>query len=96
MRKLIKLVFVSLLFYTIPVEMANAGTTGKITGQVTDQNDKNPLAGVNVYLKDFPYGASTDTDGYFSIINVPPGTYELIFDMVGYSKVTVKNVKVGE
>ena len=94
MRKLIKLVFVSLLFYTIPVEMADAGTTGKITGQVTDQNDKNPLAGVNVYLKDYPYGASTDSDGYFSIINIPPGTYELVFDMVGYSTVTVKNVKV--
>ncbi len=94
MRKLLQLAFVLLFFCTIPVDMVMGGTTGKISGQVFEKGSNSPLTGVNVYLQDNPYGASTDADGFFNIINIPPGTYELIFDMVGYSTITVKDVKV--
>jgi len=94
MRKLFKLVFVLLLFHIIPVEMAMAGTTGKISGQVIEKGSNSPLPGVNVYIQDHPYGASTDVDGYFNIINIPPGTYDLVFNVVGYAIITVKDIKV--
>ena len=39
-------------------------------------------------------GASTDVNGKYFIINIPPGTYELKASCVGYQGVTVKEVEV--
>ncbi len=71
-----------------------AGTTGKIAGTIFDAQSGEPLAGVNVYLANTTFGAASDLDGYFYIINVPPGTYTLIAQMVGYGEYRLKNVQV--
>ena len=47
-------------------------TTGKLSGSVGDL-DKNPLYGVNVIVQDTYYGAASDDNGLFYIINIPPG-----------------------
>ena len=54
-----------------------AGTTGKIAGIVTDFETGNPLPGANILLENTTRGASTDENGYFYILNVPPGIYSL-------------------
>ncbi len=71
-----------------------AGTTGKIAGVIKDKTTNEPLTGVNIFLENILLGNSTDTDGYYSIINVPPGNYTLIAQFIGYQQVIVKNVTV--
>ncbi len=71
-----------------------AGTTGKIAGRVVDARTKEPLAGANVYLKGTNFGASTDEDGDYYIINIPVGTYTIIVSYVGYRTIEHSGVKV--
>ncbi len=71
-----------------------AGTTGKIVGIVKDKQTGEPLIGVNIILKGTPLGGATDEDGSFLILNIPPGTYTLLAQYIGYRSVEISNVKV--
>ncbi|MDQ7064833.1 MAG: TonB-dependent receptor [candidate division KSB1 bacterium] len=71
-----------------------AGTTGKIAGTVRDKKTGEALPGVNVFLEGTSIGAATNTDGYYVILNVPPGVYKLKATMIGYADVTIQNVRV--
>jgi outer membrane receptor for ferrienterochelin and colicin len=71
-----------------------AGTTGKITGVVNDQATQSPLIGANVMLEGMSFGAVTETDGSFTIMNCPPGIYTMKFTMMGYKKTFIRNVRV--
>jgi len=68
--------------------------TGKITGVITAAEDQQPLVGVTVAIQGTTWGAITDVDGRYSIINVPVGTYVLTFSAVGYASIEVSNVLV--
>jgi len=85
------------LFVCIFVVMAGVlfgATTGKISGRITDAETGLSLGGVNVLLEGTTIGAASDMDGYFVILNVPPGTYNLKTTMIGYAPVTVRGVRV--
>ena len=71
-----------------------AGNTGKIFGKVTDKQTNEPLAGVNVVIKNTGQGASTDIEGEFYLIGVPPGKYDIMISYIGYASLTVKDVLV--
>ncbi len=71
-----------------------AGTTGKIAGKVTDSETGQPLPGVNILINGTSMGAATNADGTYAILNVPPGSYNLRFSMVGYEKTTIEGVRV--
>lgn len=71
-----------------------AGTTGKITGRVVDGQNGEPLVGCNVFIEGAQLGASTDLEGYYFILNIPPGTYNLTAHYIGYQKVTKTDVFV--
>lgn len=71
-----------------------AGTTGKISGKVTDKESGEPLPGVNVVIVGTTVGAATNIQGEFFIINVPPGVYSLRANLIGYGPVEAKNVQV--
>ena len=83
-----------LLYFIISISFVYAGTTGKISGIVIDSDTKEPLVGVNVIVEGTKKGASTDQDGYYSIINIPPGSYTLKFSYIGYADQIVTDVKV--
>jgi len=70
------------------------GTNGKIAGRVTNQETGEPLPGANVIIVGTSLGAATDTEGYFTILNVRPGTYTVSASMIGYQEVRVKEVQV--
>ncbi len=82
-----------LLFVFCSLPLAFAGTTGKLAGRVTDKQ-KQGLPGANVILAGTTLGAVTDLDGYFTILNIPPGTYRVQFSFVGYGSVAVENVLI--
>jgi len=71
-----------------------AANTGKIAGRVTDAETQEPLVGVNVVVIGTDLGAATDPEGYYTILNVPPGTYILSASMMGYQELRIENVQV--
>lgn len=73
---------------------AFAGTTGKIAGRLTDAETHDLLPAANVLLKGTTYGAATDMDGEYFIINIPPGVYTLRAIYIGYAPVEITDVKV--
>ncbi len=91
MRKSLLLTILTLL---IASQLFAAGTTGKISGTVIDSRTNEPLIGVNVILMGTNLGASTDVDGYFALLNVPPGTYTVRASYIGYSPSNITNVRV--
>ena len=70
------------------------GVTGKVSGRVIDSNTNEALIGVNVMLVGTTLGAATDEDGYYHILNVPPGFYDLRSNMIGYAEKTITGVRV--
>ena len=70
------------------------GQTGKIAGRVIDAETEEPLPGVNVILEDTDQGAATDQDGYYTIVNVDPGSYTLTASFIGYAETDIQNVRV--
>jgi len=75
------------------ITVAHAGTTGKITGRVTDE-DGNALPGAQVIVVGTYFGAICDIDGHFSIIQVPPGRHVVTVSMIGYANLKVTDVQV--
>lgn len=67
---------------------------GKITGIVKDASTSEPLIGANILLEGTTIGAATNVDGYYVIINVPPGKYNLKASMVGYAPNVVREIRV--
>ncbi len=61
--------------------------TGAISGQVVDADTDSALAGVNVGLLDTRLGAATDSEGRFTISNVPEGEYTIQASIIGYKTV---------
>lgn len=71
-----------------------AGTTGKISGKVTDAKTGEPLVGANVILTGTNLGGIVDLEGYYSVLNVPAGSYEIQFRFIGYRTHVVKQLQV--
>lgn len=71
-----------------------AGTSGKIAGIVRDAKSGEPLPGVNVVVEGTTMGAATGVDGSYFILNVPPGTYSVRAQMIGYRPVVATGVLV--
>lgn len=72
-----------------------AGTTGKIKGRVFEAQTGNPLPGVNVKILETTLGAATDNNGFYIILNVPPGRHILNASYIGFAASSVSvNVTV--
>ncbi len=69
-------------------------TTGKITGIVTDAETGGPLPGVNVLVEGTNLGAATNTEGRYTILNIPAGTYSMRFTYIGYAEHRVTDIRV--
>ena len=90
MKRAALLFVVAMLF---PTAMALA-QTGKIAGKVTDGSSGLGLPGVNVVIDGTTQGAVTDVEGYYVILNVRPGTYNIQASFVGYTPILVQDVSV--
>ena len=70
-----------------------AQTTGKVAGTITDAVGE-PLPGVNVRLDGTTVGAITDVEGRYFILNIVPGSYDLVATFVGFQAQRVSGVRV--
>ena len=87
------LVFVVALLL-LAVMSLSAQTAGKVSGVIKDLETGEALIGCNVVIVGTMMGASTDPEGAFFIINVPPGKYEIEASILGYQKVRQRDVVV--
>ena len=71
-----------------------AGTTGKISGVVTDAQTGEVIIGASVVITGTSYGSPTDIYGGFMILNLPPGEYSLRASSIGYTAMTQTQVRV--
>lgn len=78
----IKLALVLLLALLPALMMAQS--SGKLVGFAKDKSTDEPLPGVNIIIDGTSYGAATDVDGYFVILNVPVGSYDVRASFIGY------------
>lgn len=73
---------------------ARAQNTGIITGEVRDKSTQESLIGATVLLEGTSLGAQTDATGRFKITAIPPRSYNLKVQYVGYQTKTVFNIVV--
>ena len=83
-----------LLVALLLVQLAIAGTTGKLAGRVTAKETGEPLIGANVMIEGTPLGAATDLDGNYYILQIPPGSYSVRFSMIGYQTLVINEVRI--
>ena len=72
---------------------AFSDTKGKLTGRITDEKNE-PVLGANVLVVGTTIGAAADVDGYYVILNVPVGVYDVRVSAVGYQTSLTKGVTV--
>ena len=70
-----------------------AQPAGKISGRVTD-GDGAPVPGASVLVLETTRGATTDADGYYTILNVEAGTYAVQFSFIGFATLRTEGVNV--
>lgn len=103
MKKHFILILITSLLFSQTIIFA--GITGKISGQVTDAVTGETLLGANIILLskwvdgeeqplNFIYGASTDLEGEYFILNIQPGLYSVKVSYVGYQSEVVTKVAV--
>ena len=68
--------------------------SGKLRGQITDQETGEALIGANVIIVGTSFGAATDVNGEYIILNLNAGTYEVKCSYIGYQTKTISNVRI--
>ncbi len=92
MKTLLHLSFLFILFFLlVPTIIAQ---TGKVSGTITDARTGDPLISANVVIEGTTIGATTNLEGYFVILNVPPGVYRVRASIIGYAPHTATDVRV--
>jgi len=67
---------------------------GKLAGRVISAESAEGIIGCNIVIENTSIGAPTDLDGYFFIINIPPGIYNVSFTVIGYKTMIFRNVLI--
>jgi len=93
-RKLIRIKrFLILILILLLTQSSYAGTSGKITGQVTDERGE-PLPGASIIIEGTTRGTTTDNEGVYFILSADPGRHNLIASMIGYESQRKEEVLV--
>ena len=71
-----------------------AGMTGKISGRVIDKSSKTALPGASIQIVGTSMGNYSGQDGFYFIMNVSPGTYDITAKLIGYRSIEVKGIKI--
>jgi protocatechuate 3,4-dioxygenase beta subunit len=77
-----RIYFLTAVFMCLLCVRTDAGTTGKITGQVTDEFGR-PLPVATVLLEHNKRGAETDEEGIYFILSIEPGRHTLVAHIIG-------------
>ncbi len=62
----------------------SAQQNGIVTGNVTDISTGQSLPGASIFIEGKTIGTSTDIDGNYRLMNIPVGSYTIVFQFIGY------------
>ena len=82
--------FINIIF----IQSIPAATTGKISGIVTAEATKQPIANAKITIVDTSTTATTNDSGYFVMTNIAPGDYDIRVEITGYRSKTITDSKV--
>jgi hypothetical protein len=85
---------ITILFLLLLLPAMALAQSGKLRGQITDQETGEALVGANVIIVGSSYGAATDVNGQYIILNLVAGTYEVKASYIGYQAKTISNVRI--
>src|SRR5690606_24190039 len=96
------LLFASIAMAQFPGAGGNTGGSnivGKISGQVIDSTTMEPVEFATIALRRSGFdkdidGTISDAEGYFTIPNVKPGSYDVNISFIGYNTRKVANVEL--
>jgi len=89
-----RIVLIACLGLLLTAGSASAQTVGKVSGVVKDAKTGELLVGCNIVVLGTSQGASTDLQGTFFILNIPPGKYDIQASIIGYQTVVQKDAIV--
>ncbi len=78
------LLFIFLFFSLSLIALADGNNVSDVKGYVREIKTGEPLPFANVLLLNKSQGTSTNTDGYFVLVNVPVGVCSLQVQYIGY------------
>ncbi|HDY76202.1 MAG TPA: hypothetical protein ENH49_06725, partial [Candidatus Marinimicrobia bacterium] len=84
--------YITALLLTV-VSFSFAGVGGKLAGEITD-NNRDPLIGVNIIIENTDIGTISNDQGYYFILNISPGYYNVKFMMIGYKTIIQEDVVI--
>ena len=87
----------TLLLALLALPMFAFAQTGAVRGNVYDKETTQPVSFATVKLQGVSLGAATDINGFFTISNVPVGSYKLEINFLGYETIIQDiEIKKGE
>ena len=97
-RRAVACLFASLVVVLSSGLAAQTVRTGSITGTITDQN-KSGLPGVTVTVTSPALQVSqivqtSDARGQYEVKDLPPGIYQVIFELTGFAKVVRPDIQL--
>ncbi|MBM4399807.1 MAG: TonB-dependent receptor, partial [Candidatus Cloacimonetes bacterium] len=91
-----KTVLFTIIALLLCVSSIFAGTTGTLAGKVRDESGNGIAYAQVMVFQDGKRitGVLTKENGMYRIINIPPGEFEIRFNLQGFAPVTVKGVRI--
>ncbi len=71
------------LLWAVP--LSGQGSTGSITGQVTDAGTQQGLSGVSIRVLGTQLGTQSRTDGGYTLTDIPAGSHRVRVTRIGYA-----------
>jgi hypothetical protein len=98
MRSVSVFLVVLLALILVPISLrAQGSSTASVTGTITDQRGASvPNASVELINNgtNEAHTQSTNDNGYFAFVSVPPGNYKVVVKKAGFRATTVENIGV--
>jgi len=94
MERLTRAIALTLLLALLASPPLKSGETGKVAGIITDKVTGEALTAANISIVGTSMGGAANLEGQYTILHVPPGTYSLRVSLIGYTTVTLNDVRV--
>ena len=79
---------------TVNFNLTQGGTTGTISGTITDANNSNPINGATVQTTTGGHSTTSNASDDYTLINVTAGSYTVEASATGYQTNSLSNVVV--
>lgn len=84
MKRIGLLVFIMLMLFNTSPSFAQKGSFYSISGKIVDSKSGEPVIGAAVNVEDTGIWAISDENGAFSLADIRPGSYSVLFSCLGY------------